>query len=553
LAPLHPRAIDDPRPRHDYLVSESELPTSVVGATRAGVSGEDGMSITESRPVGGAVNLVGRYRLDLRVASGRHSEVWRGTDLVLNRTVAVKLGRPDDPDALARFKREASVLNRLVHPSLLQLFATGQAEDGLPFMVLEWVEGPSLSTLMTERRRFDWVDAALLGRAVAGALAVAHANDVLHRDIKPSNILIAGGRFDHAKLADFSVQGDLEQADPTLGRLTMAGVVAGTPLYMAPEQLAGKSLSNRTDLYALALVMRNMLWGEPENVRTFQLVAERVTSTAELPAHPTMPAEFRDLVAAMMRRDPERRPATARAVASILDHVLETRPHRPVDAATHQPAPMPAPVIVETTLIEGPTAAFRAAAPARSPTSRLVMTAIAAAGVIVLASILIATRITVRTSPPVSGGVPTSTAVLQGIGLMIAGLLLGFLVARVIEYRRSDLEREVNLALTGSRDRENLSRTMVLAVDAIIQQTSKLDARFLGATLIGMVHEYDAAKESSDKQQALVRATELLEKLIEKTSPWYVRNSKWVVAGASLVGLASGAVKLVGEVGGLFR
>jgi hypothetical protein len=528
---------------------------SVVDATRSGVSGEGGMSITESRPVGGAVNLVGRYRLDLRVASGRHSDVWRGRDLELDRTVAIKLGRPDDPDAPARFKREASVLNRLVHPNLLQLFATGQAEDGPPFMVLEWVEGPSLSTLMTERGRFDWVDAALLGRAVAGALAVAHANDVLHRDVKPSNILIADGRFDHAKLADFSVQGDLEQADPTLGRLTMAGVVAGTPLYMAPEQLAGKSLSTRTDLYALALVMRNMLWGEPENVRTFQLVAERVTSTAELPAHPTMPPEFRDLLAAMMRRDPERRPASARAVASILDRVLETLPHRPVDAAAHQPMPMPAParvVSVETTVIEGPTAAFRTAAPARSPTSRLVMTAIAAAGFITLAAILIATRLTVRASPG-SGSVSASTAVIQGIGLMIAGLLLGFLVARVIEYRRTDLEREVNLALTGSRDRENLSRTMVLAVDAIIQQTSKLDARFLGATLIGMVHEYDAAKESSDKQQALVRATELLEKLIEKTSPWYVRNSKWVVAGASLVGLASGAVKLVGEVGGLFR
>jgi hypothetical protein len=203
-------------------------------------------------------------------------------------------------------------------------------------------------------------------------------------------------------------------------------------------------------------------------------------------------------------------------------------------------------------MIESPTAVFRAAAPARSPTSRLAVTAIAAAGFIILAAILIATRVMVRTSPG-SGSVPTSTAVIQGIGLMIAGLLLGFLVARVIEYRRTDLEREVNLALTGSRDRENLSRTMVLAVDAIIQQTSKLDARFLGATLIGMVHEYDAAKESSDKQQALVRATELLEKLIEKTSPWYVRNSKWVVAGASLVGLASGAVKLVGEVGGLFR
>lgn len=514
------------------------------------------MSITESRPVGGAANLAGRYRLDVHVASGRHSEVWRGTDLVLNRTVAVKVGHADEPDAQTRFEREASVLTRLVHPNLLQLFAAGQTDDGLPFMVLEWVEGPSLARLMAEHGRFDWVDAALVGRAVARALAVAHENDVLHRDIKPSNILIANKRLGDAKLADFSVLGELDQDDPTLGRLTMAGVIAGTPLYMAPEQLSGKSLSNRTDLYSLALVMRNMLWGEPENVRTFQLVAERVTSTAELPAHPTMPPEFRELLAAMMRRDPERRPASARDIATILDRVLETLPHRAVDAAVQQPAPesAPAPVAsVETTVISSTTAVFRTAAAARSPTSRLAITAIAAAGVIILAAILISARVTLRASGPATGGVPTSTAVLQGIGLMLAGLLLGFLVARVIEYRRTDLEREVNLALTGSRDRENLSRTMVLAVDAIIQQTSKLDARFLGATLIGMVHEYDAAKESSDKQQALVRATELLEKLIEKTSPWYVRNSKWIVAGASLVGLASGAVKLVGEVGGLFR
>jgi serine/threonine-protein kinase len=127
----------------------------------------------------------------------------------------------------------------------------------------------------------------------------------------------------------------------------MAGVIAGTPLYMAPEQLSGKGLSNRTDLYALALVMRNMLWGEPENVRTFQLVAERVTSTAELLAHPSMPPEFRDLLAAMMRRDPEKRPARARDVASILDRVLETVPHRSVDLAAKPPGRMPAPAPVE--------------------------------------------------------------------------------------------------------------------------------------------------------------------------------------------------------------
>jgi len=524
------------------------LPTSVVHATRAGIS-ENGMGTTESRPVGNAANLVGRYRLDSHVASGRHADVWRGTDVVLNRHVAVKLGQPDDSDALTRFKREADVLAALVHPNLLQLFDAGTAADGLPFMVLEWVDGPSLSSLMDERRRFDWADAAALGRAVARALAVAHEHDVLHRDIKPSNILIPNGRLDDAKLADFSVLGELDQDDPTLGRLTMAGVIAGTPMYMAPEQLSGKGLSNRTDLYALGLVMRNMLWGEPQNVRTFQLVAERVTSTAELPTHSSMPAEFRELLRAMMRRDPEHRPQSARDVASTLDRLLETPAHRSVESAA--PQSHGAPELVETveiTTVET-TVAHLAPAIARPRTSRRAMTVVAAFGLLVVATVLIIARFTLRSSAVAL----TSSPIVQGVGLMIAGVLLGFVVARAIEHRRTDLEREVNLALTGSRDRQNLSRTMVLAVDAIIQQTSKLDARFLGATLIGMVHEYDAAKESSDKQQALVRATELLEKLIEKTSPWYVRNSKWVVAGASLVGLASGAVKLVGEVGGLFR
>ena len=136
---------------------------------------------------------------------------------------------------------------------------------------------------------------------------------------------------------------------------------------------------------------------------------------------------------------------------------------------------------------------------------------------------------------------------------MAGGLLVGLLLSRAIEQRRTVLERNVSLALTGSKDRANLSRTMIMTVDAIIQQTSKLDARFLGATIIGMVREYDDAKESSDKQQALVRATELLEKLLEKTSPWYVRNSKWVVAAASLVGLIGGASKLVGEALALLR
>jgi serine/threonine-protein kinase len=512
------------------------------------------MSTTESRPAIGATNLAGRYRLETHVASGKHSEVWRATDLVMNRTVAVKLGRADDTEAAVRFKREAGVLTRLIHPNLLQLFAAGETEDGRPFMVLEWVEGPSLSSLMTEVGRFSWTDAALVGRAVARALVVAHEHDVLHRDIKPSNILIPGGLLADAKLADFSVLGELDQEDATLGRLTMAGVVVGTPLYMAPEQLSGKSLSNRTDLYALALVLRNMLWGEPTNVHTFKLVAERVTSTAELPAHPLMPAEFRDLLATMMRRDPEARPASARDVASALDGLLATFANRPPAAAARPPVLAQVPIeAVETTIVARTTAVYRASLPAQSSKSRLAMTAAAALAVIVLATFLMTARATVGSSVRPVGGAPIPMAIVQAVGLMVAGLLLGFLVARVIEYRRSDLEREVNLALTGSRDRANLSRTMVLAVDAIIQQTSKLDARFLGATLIGMVHEYDTAKESSDKQQALVRATELLEKLLEKTSPWYVRNSKWVVAAASLVGLASGAVKLVGEVGGLIR
>jgi hypothetical protein len=508
------------------------------------------MSTTQPPFTPGVSNVLGRYRLDAHSATGRHFDVWRATDLALNRAVAIKIAREVDQTAMQRFRREAKLLTGLVHPNVVQLLDVAETEAGKPYMVVEWVSGSPLSTLMNERGRFDWVDVARLGRAVAWALQYTHDQAIIHSDVKPANILVPNGALEQAKLTDFSVLGELSQDDPTLGRLTMAGLVVGTPLYMAPEQLSGASLSNRTDLYSLGLVMRNMLWGEPATVDTFKLLAERVSSTSELPADPSMPAEFRALLAMMTRRQPELRPVGANTVVSVLDRLLQTPPARAGDVQAANSETLTTEV---TTAIHVTMPKSAVPAPARSSRSRLVVLGVAALAALAVTTTVLFWRTGAHASNGSSAGASSAMGVMQGIGLMVTGVLLGLLAGRAIEYRRSDLERKVSLALSGSRDRENLSRTMVVAVDAIIQQTSKLDARFLGATLIGMVHEYDSAKESADKQQALVRATELLEKLLEKTSPWYVRNSKWVVAGASVIGLASGAVKLVGEVAGTFR
>src|ERR1700691_5152392 len=187
---------------------------------------------------GGAGQLIGgRYRLVEPAGSGGMGQVWRGYDEVLEREVAVKeVLQPESlpstrrDSMIARTMREARAAARLHHPGIVLVYDAIQRE-GVPWIVIEFISGPSLAQAIDDTGRLTWEQVALLGRDLADALAHAHAAGVVHRDLKPANVLLAGHR---TVLTDFGVARVLDAAP-----LTSTGAVIGTPHYMSPEQIEG--------------------------------------------------------------------------------------------------------------------------------------------------------------------------------------------------------------------------------------------------------------------------------------------------------------------------
>jgi len=205
-------------------------------------------------------HLGGRYRLDEVIASGGAAIVWRAFDEHLARPVAVKLLHPHhagDATVVERFQREARAAAGLSHPNVVRIYDTGR-EDGIVWLVMELVEGPSLRDVLLEREPLDAAVVAAVGEQVARALAAAHAQGIVHRDIKPANILVATDGT--VKVTDFGIAKALSGADETL---TNPGTVMGTAAYVAPEQLESTDVDARADVYALGVVLYEALVGRP--------------------------------------------------------------------------------------------------------------------------------------------------------------------------------------------------------------------------------------------------------------------------------------------------
>ncbi|MGT2530240.1 serine/threonine-protein kinase [Streptomyces nojiriensis] len=203
--------------------------------------------------------LADRYRLDRRLGQGGMGEVWRAHDVRLDRSVAVKvlLEAVTGEEAVARFLREATIGARLQHPGITVVHDVGQ-EDGRRFIVMELLSGEDLGTVLARERAGLPVDTALdLAAQTAEALAAAHEQSVVHRDLKPANLFLLSG--DRVKVCDFGIA---HSADATAG-LTATGRVFGTPAYMAPEQVLGRHVDARCDLYALGCVLYALLSGGP--------------------------------------------------------------------------------------------------------------------------------------------------------------------------------------------------------------------------------------------------------------------------------------------------
>src|SRR5215470_6023885 len=283
-------------------------------ACRAAVAGLAGpaVAITGMTSVAGqGTSLAGRYRLDAPVASGAIGQVWRAVDLVLGRTVAVKVLRPgaaSNPEARARFHAEACNASRLSHPGVAQVYDF--AEDGSPdrpFLVMELVDGPSLAEVLAGGPLSPGQTVDLIAQVAAG-LHAAHSAGMVHRDIKPANLLItADGQV---KITDFGIA-SVTRAAP----LTATGMLICTPAYLAPERAAGASATPASDLYSLGVVGYECLTGAPP-FRGPALEVALAHLWRPLPALPaSVPAEVGAFVAALTDKNPGNRPASAREVA----------------------------------------------------------------------------------------------------------------------------------------------------------------------------------------------------------------------------------------------
>ena len=262
-----------------------------------------------------------RYRLDALIASGGMGDVWRGTDLAIDRRVAIKLLRPehaDDEDGLARFRAEAHHAGSLSHPNIAQVFDYGEARETEPgYLVMELVEGLSLTRILDDGP-LPPADVMDVVAQVARGLAAAHQAGLVHRDIKPGNLLI---RLDGlVKITDFGIATAAGE-NPVTQPVTQPGMLIGTPAYLAPERISGFPAMPATDLYALGVVAHQCLTGQVPFAGEPLAVALAHLDRGIPPLPPLVPPVVAALVTDLTRKDPAGRPGSAWDVAVRAEHL----------------------------------------------------------------------------------------------------------------------------------------------------------------------------------------------------------------------------------------
>jgi serine/threonine protein kinase len=285
--------------------------------------GIDGTRLEErpSDPLLGQV--VDRYRVETLIGRGAMGSVYRVRHEVLDRDFALKVLLGDfatDRTLVARFRREAQALSRVRHPNVVSVIDFGNTEAGLTYLVMDYIAGPSLAAVLEGGLALEPTRAASLARQIALGLAETHALGLVHRDVKPGNILLTEeGGVEILRLVDFGIVAIDGSQEAT--KLTGVGKAVGTPEYMAPEQARGVEATSAVDLYALGVILYQMLAGEVPFPGTG--IADILVRHATQPPTPLRTETgLETLVYRLLAKEPEDRPSSALEVIEELDRWL---------------------------------------------------------------------------------------------------------------------------------------------------------------------------------------------------------------------------------------
>jgi serine/threonine protein kinase len=267
-----------------------------------------------------AGDLLDHYRIENLVARSGMASIYKGSDTRDECTVAIKIPHPEmeaDPVLYDRFKREKEIGQKLDHPGVMKVIPDDH--HSRIYMVMEWVKGHLLREEMTSGRKFSPERAATIAARVCDALDYVHTNGVVHRDLKPENIMIDGD--DNIKLIDFGIAGHEGSRRLTFAKLSN---VMGTPDYISPEQVKGKRGDGRSDIYAVGVMLYEMLTGKVpfSGPNAFATMNERLLNNPTPPREldPTITPQMQEIIYRAMERDPRNRYAHAREFAWDLQH-----------------------------------------------------------------------------------------------------------------------------------------------------------------------------------------------------------------------------------------
>jgi len=485
----------------------------------------------------------GRYEILQQIGEGGFGVTYLAEDQQTLTRVAVKIARSSHGvDAARRLEQEARVLARIDSQHVARFLHLGSLPDGRPFLVVEFIDGVSLDQIL-KAHELPISHALAVLEAVATGLAAVHALGVIHRDIKPSNIMVPNGptgwpEFDQAKLLDFSVRGRLEGDTG----LTVAGQLFGTPYYMSPEQLRGEAQSAATDVYLLGVLLYEMIYGRRpfSGESPMQMILKSLTEDALIPSTPVLPDAFRSFLQRCLSKDPHKRPDSGGSVLKeierlkvVLGPTLQTNDSLEGDSRTFSAAP-------SWSATESMRAERSAAIPMPLGTvgqlgrtvKRVVIYAAISLAVIGLATVI-------WISPHQWAGIAS------GILLALAGVSLGIVIPKWFAKRKSQIEIDASNMLEGTKSRIDLSESIAIEIDQLILRVRRLDERILAKTLAVMLREYEAAVESQNRQAALMNVAQLLDKLMVRLSPWYIRHEKLIAFAISFVGVLSGTASIV--------